>query len=149
MSHSRGVKTGATVLRTAYATIGSAVVDNTSHYDRELLRRSTGVFAWPLLCVRADGLSALAIGYVVAETVDCRQFAFMIRERCRRSLDREALNMGGTFGWIAWLVTLVATPTDGEPIDLWALKPVVRPDVPKGLTTSPNPIDIRQGGSSQ
>ena len=49
--------------------------------------------------------------------------------------------MGGTVGWIACLVVLAAPPTDGKSSDLWALKPVVRPDVPVGLTGSPNPID--------
>ena len=49
--------------------------------------------------------------------------------------------MGGTLGWMACLVVLVAPPTDGKRPDLWALKPVVRPDVPTGLTGSPNPID--------
>jgi len=47
----------------------------------------------------------------------------------------------GTLGWIACLVVVVAPPTDGNSSDLWALKAVVRPDVPAGLTGSPNPID--------
>jgi Protein of unknown function (DUF1553)/Protein of unknown function (DUF1549) len=49
--------------------------------------------------------------------------------------------VGGTLGWMVCLVVLVAPPTNGKRPDLWALKPVVRPDVPTGLTESPNPID--------
>lgn len=49
--------------------------------------------------------------------------------------------MGGTLGWIACLVVVVAPPTDGKSSVLWALKPIVRPDLPAGLTGSPNPID--------
>ena len=49
--------------------------------------------------------------------------------------------MGGTLGWMTCLVVLVAPPTAGKRPDLWALKPVVRPDVPARLTGSPNPID--------
>jgi hypothetical protein len=49
--------------------------------------------------------------------------------------------VGGTLGWIACLVVVVTPPTDGTSSDLWALKPVGRPDVPTGLTESPNPID--------
>jgi hypothetical protein len=52
------------------------------------------------------------------------------------------LNVGGTLGWIACLVVVVAPPTDGKSSVLWALKPIVRPDVPAGLTGSPNPIDV-------
>ncbi len=60
--------------------------------------------------------------------------------------------MGGTLqGWLACLVVLVLPLNEGEPTDLWALKPVVRPDVPAGLTSSPNPIDafIAEGYSAQ
>jgi hypothetical protein len=32
-------------------------------------------------------------------------------------------------------------PPEGKRPELWVLKPVVRPDVPTGLTSSPNPID--------
>jgi hypothetical protein len=49
--------------------------------------------------------------------------------------------VGGTIGWMACLVVLVAAPTDGDRPELWVLKPVVRPDIPTGLTASPNPID--------
>ena len=35
-------------------------------------------------------------------------------------------------------LALIAT---GDEADLWALKPVVRPDVPAGVTASTNPID--------
>src|SRR5262245_44682411 len=36
---------------------------------------------------------------------------------------------------------LLAAPARPAAPDVWALKPVVRPDVPAGLTRSPNPID--------
>jgi len=49
--------------------------------------------------------------------------------------------LGGTLGWMACLVAFVSPPGDDKRPDLWALKPVVRPDVPTGLTASPNPID--------
>jgi len=40
------------------------------------------------------------------------------------------------------LIPALARPAaGGEAPDLWALKPVVRPEVPTGLTESPNPID--------
>jgi hypothetical protein len=32
-------------------------------------------------------------------------------------------------------------PPEGKRPDLWVLKPVVRPEIPTGLTSSPNPID--------
>jgi hypothetical protein len=51
------------------------------------------------------------------------------------------LNVGGSLGWMAIILVLGAPPTAGKESDLWALKPVVRPDVPTGLTASPNPID--------
>jgi hypothetical protein len=45
-------------------------------------------------------------------------------------------------GWVALLPPAVALakPKD-KPSGLWALKPVVRPEAPAGLTTSANPID--------
>jgi len=50
-----------------------------------------------------------------------------------------------TLGWMACLAVLSAPPgspaTDDKASDLWSLKPVVRPEVPAGLTASPNPID--------
>ena len=49
--------------------------------------------------------------------------------------------MAQPVGWIACLVVLAAPATDGNCSGLWALKPVVRPDVPAGLSGSPNPID--------
>jgi hypothetical protein len=50
--------------------------------------------------------------------------------------------VGGTLlGWMACLVVLATPPNGGERADLWVLKPVVRPNIPAGLTGSPNPID--------
>jgi hypothetical protein len=49
--------------------------------------------------------------------------------------------VGGILSWMACLVVLVAPATDDERPDLWALKPVIRHDVPTELTGSPNPID--------
>jgi hypothetical protein len=50
-----------------------------------------------------------------------------------------------TLGWMACLAALSAPPgspaTDDKVSDLWSLKPVVRPQVPVGLTASPNPVD--------
>ena len=52
-----------------------------------------------------------------------------------------------TLRWMACLAVLLPLPclalaaADDEAPRLWALKPVVRPDVPTGLSTSPNPID--------
>jgi hypothetical protein len=46
---------------------------------------------------------------------------------------------------LIWLVAawpaLAFAGADRESPDLWVLRPVVRPDVPAGLTPSPNPID--------
>src|SRR5437588_311500 len=51
-----------------------------------------------------------------------------------------SLRMGGLVAAIA--LALGAGPAAPEKVtELWALKPVVRPDVPAGLTDSPNPID--------
>src|SRR5690242_2059178 len=54
-------------------------------------------------------------------------------------------------GRLLCLLTMVAFATpafsadrpspDAKRSDLWVLKPVVRPDLPTGLTSSPNPID--------
>ena len=47
--------------------------------------------------------------------------------------------------WLASLVLLgtlfAQTPRDTKGVDLWVLKPVVRPQVPAGVTKSANPID--------
>ena len=39
------------------------------------------------------------------------------------------------------LFPALALVAAGDEADLWALKPVVRPDVPAGVTASKNPID--------
>ena len=50
-----------------------------------------------------------------------------------------------TLGWMACLAVLSSPPaspaTNDKASDLWSFKPVLRPDVPAGLTASPNPID--------
>jgi hypothetical protein len=52
-----------------------------------------------------------------------------------------------TVRWMACLAVLLllsclsSAATDDAATTLWALRPVVRPEVPTGLTTSPNPID--------
>src|SRR3979409_521216 len=54
--------------------------------------------------------------------------------------------------WILCLAALLAwmsvcwgagkpVPPEGKRPELWVLKPVVRPEIPAGLTSSPNPID--------
>ena len=57
---------------------------------------------------------------------------------------RELPSVRSTLRWMACFVALLpllAGAADDEAEELWVLKPVVRPDVPAGLTASPNPID--------
>jgi hypothetical protein len=49
--------------------------------------------------------------------------------------------LGLIIGLVALLPWLTPAAAGGESSDLWALKPVVRPEVPTGVTGSPNPID--------
>ncbi|HWY85539.1 MAG TPA: DUF1549 domain-containing protein, partial [Gemmataceae bacterium] len=57
----------------------------------------------------------------------------------------EVLKVCGNPRWLSCLIVLCSLPavaaSDDKITDLWALKPVVRPAVPTGLTSSPNPID--------
>ncbi len=58
---------------------------------------------------------------------------------------RELPSVRSTFRWMACLVALLPNPARAgeraEDADLWVLKPVVRPEVPSGVTGSSNPID--------
>jgi hypothetical protein len=60
-------------------------------------------------------------------------------------ISHEVLKVCGTRRWLSCLIVLCSFPavasSDDKITDLWALKPVVRPAVPKSLTSSPNPID--------
>jgi hypothetical protein len=58
---------------------------------------------------------------------------------------RETANVRSTLRRMACLVALIPWLAEAgakdEPPSLWALRPVVRPEVPTGLTSSSNPID--------